>query len=102
MKTITVQELKNRIDSGEQINLIDVREPNEYAQANINAQLIPLGQISSGMIEELEELRDKEVIIHCRSGMRSMQACMILEQLGFTNTVNVTGGILAWIDAYGN
>jgi rhodanese-related sulfurtransferase len=101
MRTITVQELKSRIDSGEKINLLDVREPAEYEAANINAKLIPLGMIVSNQIDEIEDLRNEEVIIHCRSGMRSMQACMTLEQYGFTNTVNVMGGILAWQDAFG-
>lgn len=101
MTTIDVITLKARLDAGEQINLIDVREPDEYAQANIGAKLIPLGQIMGMQIDELEDLRNEEVIIHCRSGMRSMQACMMLEQMGFTNTVNVEGGIMAWMSQYG-
>jgi rhodanese-related sulfurtransferase len=80
---------------------LDVREPAEYAAANLNAKLIPLGQIIAGQIEELEDYKQTEIIIHCRSGMRSMQACMALEQMGFTNTVNVMGGILAWQDNFG-
>jgi rhodanese-related sulfurtransferase len=101
MTTITVQELKAKLDAG-QVNLLDVREPNEYAEANLGAKLIPLGQIAAGAIDDIEDWRNTEVIIHCRSGMRSMQACMILEQMGFTNTINVTGGILAWQGAFGN
>jgi rhodanese-related sulfurtransferase len=101
MRTITVQELKSKIDGGEKVNLLDVREPSEYQESNINGHLIPLGQISNGMIDDIEHLKQEEVIIHCRSGMRSMQACMILEQMGFTNTVNVMGGILAWHEAFG-
>ncbi len=100
MNTIDVITLKQRLDAGEKINLIDVREPEEFAAANIGAKLIPLGQIMSMQIEELEELRNEEVIIHCRSGKRSAQACMMLEQMGFTNTVNVEGGILAWMDNF--
>jgi rhodanese-related sulfurtransferase len=102
MRVITVQQLKARIDSGDTVHLIDVREPAEFAEVNIAGKLIPLGQIANAQIDELEDLRDEEVIVHCRSGMRSMQACMILEQMGFTNTVNVQGGILAWLEAYGN
>jgi rhodanese-related sulfurtransferase len=101
MRVITVQQLKERIDNGDLINLIDVREPAEYAEANMSGKLIPLGQIANAQIDDLDDLRDEEIIIHCRSGMRSMQACMILEQLGFTNTVNVQGGIMAWLEAYG-
>ncbi|MFM2388433.1 MAG: hypothetical protein RL660_3190 [Bacteroidota bacterium] len=102
MRTITVQKLKERLDNGDTLNILDVREPAEYAEINMGAKLIPLGQIANAQIEDIEDLRDQEVIIHCRSGMRSLQACMILEQLGFTNTVNVEGGILAWQAAYGS
>jgi rhodanese-related sulfurtransferase len=101
MTTITVTALKERLDNGEKINLIDVREPAEYAEKNIGATLIPLGKIMSMQVDELEDLRNEEIIIHCRSGMRSMQACMILEQMCFTNTVNVEGGILAWTEQFG-
>jgi rhodanese-related sulfurtransferase len=52
-------------------------------------------------IEDLENLRDEEVIIHCRSGQRSMMACMVLDQMGFKNTYNVTGGILKWKEKFG-
>ena len=96
MQTITVREVKDRLKAGEQLNIIDVREPNEYAEFNIGAKLIPLGKIQSLDVEELEDLRDKEVIIHCRSGKRSATACLILDSLGFQNTKNLEGGMLAW------
>lgn len=96
MKHITVEELKARIDAGENLNIIDVREPSEYAEYNIGGKLIPLGKIASMQLDEIEELRDEELILHCKAGSRSMQACLILEQLGYSHTVNVTGGILAW------
>ncbi|MBS1655432.1 MAG: rhodanese-like domain-containing protein [Bacteroidetes bacterium] len=97
MNNITVEELKARMDAGEKINLIDVREPQEYAESNIpGAKLIPLGKIQSMQIEELEDLKNEELIVHCRSGKRSVTACVFLETMGFTNTVNVLGGILAW------
>lgn len=102
MKEITVEELKKRLDGGEQLNIIDVREPEEYAEYNLGVKLIPLGQIMNMQLDEIEDLKDEELIVHCRSGKRSMQACMILEQAGFTNTVNVTGGALAWYEKYGN
>ena len=101
MNQITVPELKARMDAGEKLNLIDCREPQEYAEFNIGAKLIPLGQIQSMQIDELEDLRNEEVIIHCRSGQRSMMACMFLEQMGFTNTCNVTGGMNAWKENFG-
>lgn len=96
MNTITVEQLKARLDAGEQLNIIDVREPDEYAEYNIGAKLIPLGQIQSMQIDDLEPLKEEEIIVHCRSGKRSMTACMFLETMGFTNTVNVEGGVLAW------
>ena len=101
MKEITVEQLKARIDSGEKINLIDVREPAEYQEYNIGATLIPLGNIQAMAIDELEDLRDEEIIIHCRSGKRSQTACILLEQYGFTNTTNVIGGVLAWQEKFG-
>jgi len=101
MKNITVEELKERIDRGEKINLIDCREPHEYEEANLGARLIPLGKIQTMQIEEIEDLRDEEVIIHCRSGKRSAMACLMLEQMGFTNTYNVVGGILDWQEKFG-
>jgi rhodanese-related sulfurtransferase len=101
MTNITVEELKARLDAGEKINLIDCREPHEYAEANLGGKLVPLGKIQTMQVEELEDLKDEEVIVHCRSGQRSMMACMVLDQLGFRNTKNVTGGILAWQAQYG-
>lgn len=98
METISAQELKKRMDKGEELFILDVREPAEYEILNMGALLLPLGQIMNGEIEQIETWRDKEVIVHCKSGMRSMQACMMLEQMGFQKTVNVTGGILAWSD----
>lgn len=96
MQLISVEELKQRKDSGEELFIIDVREPQEYAEVNMGALLLPLGRIQAMQIDEIEDWKDKEVIVHCRSGMRSMQACMMLDQMGFVNTKNVTGGILAW------
>lgn len=102
MKSISVEELKQKLDSGEPINLIDVREPGEYAESNIKgARLVPLGKIQSMQIEELEDMKDEPVYIHCRSGKRSMMACMVLDGLGFKETYNVEGGILDWQAKYG-
>ena len=96
MQNISVEEVKNRMDAGEKINLLDVREPHEYAEFNIGAKLIPLGKIQTMQIDEIEDLKEEEVIIYCRSGQRSMLACMFLDTLGFKNTKNLTGGMLAW------
>jgi len=96
METITVAELKQRKESGEELYILDCREQAEYDAVNMGAKLIPLGNIMNGEVDEIEDWKDKEVIVHCRSGVRSMQACMVLEQMGFQKTVNLTGGILAW------
>ena len=101
MTNITVEDLKNRMDSGESLHIIDVREPGEYAEFNIGAKLIPLGKIASMQLEDLEDLKNQELILHCKAGSRSAQACMILEQAGFTNVVNVTGGMMAWQQKFG-
>lgn len=96
MQLISVDELKRRKEAGEELCILDVREPHEYAEVNMGAILIPLGQVMSMQIDEIDDWKDKEVIVHCRSGVRSLQACAILEQMGFANTKNLTGGILAW------
>jgi rhodanese-related sulfurtransferase len=101
MKNITVEELKQKMDRGEKINLIDCREPQEYAEANLRGKLVPLGKIQTMQVEELEDLKDEELIVHCRSGKRSIMACMVLDQLGFKDTYNLVGGILAWQEKYG-
>lgn len=96
MQTITAQELRQRLNNGETLHVVDVREPAEYAETNMGALLLPLGQIMGAQIDPIEDWKDDEIIVHCRSGMRSMQACMMLEQMGFSKLVNLEGGILAW------
>lgn len=94
---ITVEELKKRIESGEAINLIDVREEYEYEADNIGGQLIPLGDLPH-RLNEIEELKDQEILVHCRSGKRSETAQRFMQSQGFTNVRNVIGGILAYND----
>ncbi len=97
MKEISVQELKDMMDYNVEFQLIDVREPFEYEVSNLNGINIPL----SGVVIESEKIsRDIPVVIHCRSGKRSAQAVMLLEQEGFTNLSNLQGGILAWKEAF--
>jgi rhodanese-related sulfurtransferase len=102
MQTITAEELKSRIDAGEKINIVDVREPHENAEFNIGGVLVPLGKIQTMQVDELEDLKNDELVVYCRSGNRSGQACMILETLGFKNTKNLVGGMLAWQDKFGS
>jgi rhodanese-related sulfurtransferase len=92
---ITVEELKERLNKGEELNFYDVREEHEYEADNLGAILIPLGELP-GRIDELEEIKDEEIIIHCRSGARSGKAKDFLEAHGFSNVRNVLGGILAY------
>ena len=101
MDNITVEELKLRIDAGEKLNIVDVREPHENADFNIGGVLIPLGNIQTMQIDEIEDLKDKEVICYCRSGNRSGQACMFLDAMGFKKTRNLVGGMLAWEEKFG-
>jgi rhodanese-related sulfurtransferase len=98
MQTISVEALKEKIDSGEKINLVDVREPHEHTDFNIGGILLPLGQVQILNIDTIEDLKNEEVYIYCRSGNRSGQACMMLESAGFANVINVSGGMLAWQD----
>jgi rhodanese-related sulfurtransferase len=95
MNEISVQELKEKIDKGEDFQLIDVREDFEYETSNLGGVLIPLGGI---LIETDKIAKDKDVVIMCRSGKRSAMAIMQLEQQGFTNLYNLYGGILAWAE----
>jgi rhodanese-related sulfurtransferase len=100
MTNITVEQLKEKLDSGEKVNLIDCREPHEYEESHIGGTLIPLGKIQTMQVDEIEDLMEEEVIVYCRSGRRSVMACMVLDQMGFKNTVNVEGGILAWQEKF--
>ena len=96
MKEKTVTELKQMLDSGENFQLIDVREPNEYEICHLKSELIPMNEIPDN-IDKIS--KDKPVVIHCRSGARSGRICDYLEQThGFTNLYNLKGGILAWAD----
>ena len=95
MEDITGQELKERIAKGEKLNIIDVREQFEYDEFNIGAKLIPLGTLPDAMFE-MNNLKDKEIIVHCKSGARSATAKAYLSQNGFTKVRNLLGGMLAW------
>ncbi|HJV18815.1 MAG TPA: rhodanese-like domain-containing protein [Sediminibacterium sp.] len=100
MQTITVEELKAKLDAGEVFNLIDVREPHEHAEFNVGGLLLPLGKVQTMQIDEIEAMKDEPVYVYCRSGNRSGQACLILDTLGFKNTINITGGMLAWKEKF--
>jgi adenylyltransferase/sulfurtransferase len=95
--TITAAQLKDMLDSHEEIFLVDVREPNEYEIVSIpGATLIPKGEFLSGAA--LERLpQDKRIVLHCKSGVRSAEALAMVKDAGFSDAVHVGGGVLAWI-----
>ena len=96
MTNINAEEIKARLDAGEKLNLIDVREPDEHAEYSIGGILLPLGNILSMQVDDIEDLKTEEVICYCRSGNRSMQAAMMLETFGFANVKNLAGGMNGW------
>lgn len=100
MITITADEIKQRLDAGESLHLVDVREPAENAEFNIGGILLPLGKIQTMQVEDIEDLKNEEVICYCRSGQRSMQASLMLETFGFSNVKNLAGGMLNWQEKY--
>ncbi len=97
MQEITVQELKEKMDAGENIELIDVRQPDEYQKAKIEgAKLIPLPEI----IQRMDEIdNSKPIVVHCKMGGRSAKAIEFLQAAGFEGDMsNLVGGITAWSD----
>ena len=95
--TITARQLKDMQDAGENIFLVDVREPNEYEIVSIpGSVLIPKGEFLSGAA--LERLpQDKRVVLHCKSGARSAECLAIVKNAGFSDAVHVGGGVLSWV-----
>ncbi|MBC7534825.1 MAG: rhodanese-like domain-containing protein [Ferruginibacter sp.] len=100
MQTISSAALRSRIDANESVNLLDVREPAEHAAYHIGGILLPLGQIMLMQTDEIDAMKNEEIICYCRSGSRSMQACLMLETAGFINVKNLVGGMLEWEEKY--
>jgi rhodanese-related sulfurtransferase len=92
---IAPKELRARLDRGDDLFILDVREPHEYQICNLNGKLIPLGELPR-RVHELDSSR--EIVAHCRSGKRSAEAVDFLRKAGFRKTLNLKGGILAWSD----
>jgi len=90
---ITVKELKQKMDDGEPISVLDVREPHEYEVANIGVKLVPLGELPRRLAEFDQ---NENFAIHCKTGGRSAKAVELLQDAGFGNVYNVKGGITAW------
>ncbi len=92
---MTVEELKQRLDQGDNLFVLDVREPHEYQIANIGGHLIPLNDLPK-RVGELDASR--EIVVHCRSGVRSAKGADFLRQSGFSRVHNLAGGIIAWAE----
>ena len=101
MKNITCEELKARMDAGEKIRLLDVRQPEETAEYNIGGTALPLGLVQSMQTDEIDDWKNEEVVCYCRSGNRSGTAALLLEQMGFSDVKNLTGGMLKWKELFG-
>lgn len=95
MTDISVQELKDRVVTGEEIILIDVREPYEHDEFNIGGENLPLGEIMEWS-EKLQMSAATEIVLYCRSGNRSGMAKSFLISKGYSSVRNLIGGILAW------
>lgn len=96
MENISVTEVKTRLQAGEHLNLVDVREADENDEFNIGGILLPLEKIQNLEFDDIEDLKDQEIIFYCRTGNRSTQACLFLEMTGFTNCKNLAGGVVKW------
>lgn len=97
MKNISVEKLKGIIENnGNDVNLLDVRTQEERNLFNIGGYHITIDEIMLFQFEEIEDLKNKPIYVYCRSGKRSLHACLILEQAGFTNLYNLEGGMLEW------
>ena len=95
MKDMTVEELKQRLDKGDDLFVLDVREPHEYQICNLGGQLIPLNDLPK-RVSELDSSR--EIVVHCKMGGRSAKAVDFLKQSGFSQVHNLAGGINAWAE----
>lgn len=98
VKEITPLELKKKLDAGNEVVILDVREPHELAICHLdNSAHVPLGELPY-RLSELAGCKNSELIVYCRSGKRSERACHLLVANGFAQVFNLKGGILAWAD----
>jgi rhodanese-related sulfurtransferase len=99
IKEIEVQDLKTKLDNGEKFHFIDCREQEEWDEAHIEgATLIPLSEFQQKYADVLTD-KNAPIVIQCRSGKRSMNACMFLLSKGYSDLNNLEGGIMAWNEA---
>lgn len=95
MSTLSVEVLKEKIASGKPMEVIDIRDEWEFEESHIEGRNIPMHEIP-GRIEELQAIKDKDIVVYCNTGDRSATACTLLEQSGFPNVWSLEGGIEAW------
>jgi len=100
MKDITVKELKEKLDNKEEFVLIDVREPHEHEEFNVGGQLIPVGSLPN-KLNSLDDHKEDEIVVYCRSGNRSGMAKQFMMQNGYTKVRNLLGGMLDWKEEFG-
>lgn len=100
MQDIDAKELNDRLLKGENLHILDVREAWEYEEENLNGKLIPLGELPQ-RLAEIADWKEKEIIVHCRSGARSENAKRFLQSKGFQNVRNLIGGISLYLEQYG-
>jgi rhodanese-related sulfurtransferase len=91
---ISAVEFHSRLQSGDAINLLDVREVIEFSTYNIGGQNLPLSQLSAS-IDQLDYNKTDEIVVICKIGMRSETACTLLQENGYQNVRNLTGGLIA-------
>jgi rhodanese-related sulfurtransferase len=102
MIQMSVEELKAKIEAGEKLNLLDVREDDERKEYHIGGIHHKLGMVQSMQLDPLEDLdKDELLVVYCRSGKRSMVAGHVLEMVGFSNVANLAGGMLDWQAKFG-
>lgn len=99
MQDITVEELKEKIDSRMEMLIIDVREEYEYDDFNIGAKLIPLGVLPK-VLDDMSDYQEREIVVHCNTGARSAAAKVFMERHGFKNVRSLLGGVSAWQNKY--
>lgn len=96
MQELSAKQLKEKIEAGEDVLILDVRRSDERDVRHIaNSLHIPLHELED-RIDELEPYKDKEIVVYCRSGNRSAHACMFLKMRGFKNPINLKGGLIFW------
>jgi rhodanese-related sulfurtransferase len=98
---ITVEELREKMQRGDEFVLIDVREPYEHEEFNIGGKLVPIGGFQA-LISLFDDHKEDEIVIYCRSGRRSGVAKELMELQGYKNVRNLLGGMLDWVDRFGH